>query len=263
VRENPVTGPGADQVFESWVKSQIDAGDVSFDRIVDRKVWPSAPVPNVTAVLGTERRPQTGPIKYADYVYVPFVLLAQGEADGKSSLKSLGVVLTDLGTPVSLNVAPVQIREDEYAFGATYREGIPGNKSGFIADIMSLYRYHDGELKEIFRDVVWMYSKYSDWQSNTSASSCNVDLRIVPQPSDAGPDGFFRIARELQRSYFSDAKNPQFGNPALPEVPADCSLVKLFQKPEIHTWDTTTGIYVDHRGRFLQADDLYKGWPFP
>jgi hypothetical protein len=252
-------------LFESWVESQIDAGNVSFVSIVDRKAWPSAPVPNVTAVLGIEKRPQTGAFKYADYEYLPFVLLAQGEADGKSSsLNSLGVVVVDppIGF-VSLNVAPIQIRQDEYAFGATSRTGNPGNKGGTIFNLISLFRYHDGQIKEIFRDVVWMYSKYSDWESSTSARSCNVDLMIVPQPSDPGPDGFFNIARQFSRSYFGDARNPQFGNPALPEVPADCSLSKLFQKPEIQTWDPTTGRYLDHRGRFLQWDDLYKGWPFP
>src|SRR5438128_2634511 len=87
----PASAPTEEDLFEAWVKSQIDVGDVSFVSIVDRKTWPMVPVPNATVVLGIERRPQQGPLKFADYYYLPFVLLAESEAEAKSSsFKSLG-----------------------------------------------------------------------------------------------------------------------------------------------------------------------------
>jgi hypothetical protein len=248
------------EVFEKLVKSQVEVGDTSLVGIVDRKPWPSAPFPDATVILGTARHPQQDPAKSGDYDYFSFVLLAQGDARAKQpSLISLGLVVPDLplhadrdNRPLSVDVAPMKIREDEYVFGTRHLVGNLGNKGGRLYEVMNLYRFHDASLKEIFRDVVWVEGN----------KSCNVEMKIVQQPSQT--EGFFDIAREFSRSYLGDAKNPQFSNsPAQPEVSADCSLTHELRKPNIQKWDPALGEYVDANGRFLHGDDLFKGWPFP
>lgn len=263
-QEKPPAGPSEDELFEKLVKSQVEVGGASLVRIVDRKAWPSAPVPEATVIAGIARHPAQEPAKSgADYDYFSFVLLAAGNARAKQpSLIPLGLVVPDLGVDpgnpqLSVDITPIKIREDEYAFGTRNRVGSVGNKGGNIYELINLYRFHDAVLKEIFRDVVWEYSKYSEGNS-----SCNVDMKIVQLPSQV--DGFYDLAREFSQSYLGDAKNPQFANqPAQPEIPADCSLARLLKAPNIQKWDPALGEYVDAKGRFLHWDDLFKGWPFP
>lgn len=264
-QENPPAGPGEDELFEKLVKSQVEIGDTSLVGIVDRKPWPSAPVPDATIILGTARHPHQGPIKSADYDYFSFILLAAGDTRAKEpSLIPLGLVVPDLPVfndrynhPLSIDVTPIKVREDGYAFGTRHLAGSLGNNGGRLYEVMNLYRFHDGALKEIFRDVVWVYGKNSEGNS-----SCNVDMKIVQQPLQT--EGFYDIAREFSRSYLGDSKNPQFANqPAQPEIPADCSLARQLKAPHVQKWDPALGEYVDAKGRFLHWDDLYKGWPFP
>lgn len=262
-----------EEISPEWVKTHLEAAHVSFVSIVDRKPWLQAPVPSATAILGIARQPAQGPLKeLLQYSYFPYVLLAQTQSGKDSSLpKLLGLAVSpdfyvvepftglEEQRPLWLDVDRYQIRADEYAFGARLLTGSLGNKGGPLAEVLSLYRYHDGVLKEIFRDVVWSYSKYSDegWRS------CNVDMQIVSSPS--ATDGFFRLTREYRRSYFGDSTARSMVSNTyredLNEVPA-CSLSTPLKTLNTHLWNTEKGLYLDARGRLLQPDDFFTGWPY-
>lgn len=237
--EAPSAGLSEDELFEKLVKSQVEVGGASLVRIVDRKSWPSAPVPDASVIVGIARHPAQEPAKSGgDYEDFSFVLLAAGDARAKNpSVLLLGLVVPDLpvdaggqNRPLSVDVSPIKIQEDRYAFGVRHLVGGVGNKAGRQYEIMSLYTFHDAALKEIFRDVV-----------RVSGGSCNVEMKIVQQPSQV--EGFYDIAREFSRSS------------------AECSLSRRLRAPNVQKWDSTLGEFADAKGRFLHVDDLFKGWP--
>jgi hypothetical protein len=254
--------PGESERIAEFVKSQVETGNVYFDSILDRQVWPLAPDPNTSIVLGLTRQTKMQTLGTGlNAGHLPFVLLVQsGSGEKSEDLKLLGMILQTSDEehyPQSIDVTPFQIADDEYAFGVRSRAGSTGNKGGQLFEVMSLYRYHDDELQEIFRDTVWAYSKYSEknWKSR------NVDMKIVSQPAREGR--FFTITREYVRSYLGNAKNPEFSNSQdLTETPGDCSLSERFGIPKSHSWNTEKDKYLDSRGAFLDWDDFYKGWPF-
>jgi len=259
--ERPQATPNESERIEEFVKSQLEKGDVYFNRILDRQAWPQAPFPNTSIVLGSIRRTKVERLGFGSGDYLPFVLLLQsGSGEKSEALKMLGLILqsrAEGNSPQSIDVTPFRIADDEIAFGVRSRAGDVGNKSGQLYEVMSLYRYHDGELQEIFRDTVWAYSKYSEKNWN----SCNVDMKIVSQPAKEGR--FFTITREYVRSYLGNTKNPEFSNSqGQTETPGDCSLSERLRKPNTHSWNVEKGKYLDARGAFLDWDDFYKGWPF-
>jgi hypothetical protein len=184
--------PSEESAFKEWVASQLEARGVSFVDITDRKPWPLAPEPNTSIVLGLAKRP--APATFGiPFVYFPYILLIQ-TTENPLPPKLLGLELrTDLNVgdpkdknsdtyPKTIDIGPYQITNNEYAFGVTVIEGSLGNKSGQLYELLGLYRYQNGELKEIYRDVLWVYSKYSE----PDYSSCNIDLKIVTQPAESG-----------------------------------------------------------------------------
>jgi hypothetical protein len=266
-----------DDLSPEWVKSQVEMNGAFFVSIVDHQKWPSAVDPNTIVVLGIAKQKETGTLaRVNEFSYFPFVLLAQSSEDRTMPARLLGLALrTDLFVlepktgneefrPLSIDVTPLKIRENEYVFGVTLLSGPGvGNRSGMLVDMVSLYRYHNSQLKEIFRDAVWAYSKYSE----PNYSSCNVEMKILSQPSAAGD--FFTLTRQYSRSYLAEEQNPDFtGANSSPQHFAEtpttsCSLTRDLQTPHAQTWNAEKGLYLDASGWFLQWDDFGKGWPRP
>ena len=254
------SAPTGEDEFAGWVKSRLEASNPSFVSIVDRKPWPQALTPNTSIVLGIAQRSREGAhVETPAYSYFPFVFLFQSQADNPSAaLKKLGLAFQEgwyIDPPgingdnhlLSIDVTPIQILKDEYAFGVRTRAGSLGNKSGLLLEVISLFRYRFGIFQEIFRDVVWAYSKYSE----KDFQSCNVDMELESRPST--DQGFFTITRKYRRSYLGEA--------GAAGIDAPCALSNALQTPNVHRWSPEKGKYLDSRGRFLQYDDIFKGWP--
>jgi hypothetical protein len=268
-RDEPRFIPDIKSEFGDWVALQLETHDATLINIVDQKPWLQSSVPNTTAVLGVAKKKATGLwAKYREYQYFSFVLLAQSQAAGRmSSPKLIGLDLnTDLivpgAHPQTINVSPIQIRADEYAFGVEFLAGSVGNKGGELYGMMSLYRYHDNELREIFRDVIWVYSKYSD----PDFRSCNVDMFLDSEPT---PDSdFYAITRNYNRSYFGESKNPEFTNISSTAVRVadhlteNCSLTNQLKNPNTHKWNPSRHLYVDTGESYLDRRDFGIGGLF-
>ena len=159
--------------------------------------------------------------------------------------------------PISRRRSPFQIRNNEFSFGVRHRWALLGNKSGTALEVLGLSRFENSELKEVFRDVTWAYSKYED-----GANSCNTETTIASEPSSDSE--FFNIVRRHSRSYFGNTRNPEFSNYSnLRNTPVEsCASFKELVFSNTNRWDATKGMYLDSSHRFLTNEDvLGKGAP--
>ena len=257
----PASSPSesnGDVLFTRWAASQLTANNAELVSITDKRAWPFASQPNTSIVLGLAKRDADAELaKYGTpFEYFPFVLLIQ-MTEESASPKLLGIALrTDLFMgdprnryadrhPKGIDVGPFQIKHDEYAFGITVVEGSLGNKSGILFDLMGLYRYQNGELREIYRDAVWVFSKYSEPDSR----SCNVELEVSTQPSNESE--FYLIRRKYKSSYVEDWRGTK---------PVDsCALTSVFRQDYTQSWIPQKEMYLDHDGLFLSENDLGTG----
>lgn len=260
--ETPPKPPKSDDSFAAWVKDRLEASNPSFVSIIDHQPWSNSRTPNTSIVLGVAKRPTEGQLAAEmDFFYFPFIFLAQSDPkDSSQPARKLALTFQEdyfLNAPstiaadhrlIAVDVTPIQILKDEYAFGIRARAGSLGNKGGLLVETVSLYRYQLGQLTQILREVVWAYSKYSEPDS----SSCNVEMELVSRPP-ASNVGYYTITREYRRSYRTKTQEP--------DKEGTCSLTEPLSKPATHTWNGEKGIYLDQSGRFLQIDDLFKGWP--
>jgi hypothetical protein len=247
-----------------WVNSRLEIKGASLVNITSEKPWPFAPGPDTRVVLGLAKVPASETeVKYGrPFDYFPFVLLVQSDAAGTTPT-ALGLnLMKDVyvsgpetfkeNPPIDVDVGPFRITENEYAFGVTVITGEVARLGGSLYEMMDLYRYHDNELKEIYRDVVWAYYKLS----GPNPESCNVDMEILTQPSTEGE--FYTITRQYKRSYLGDGINAEFrGVQNTRATPVEsCRATVDFKAPYTQKWNTEKKMYLDHRGLFLSIDEL-------
>jgi hypothetical protein len=248
------TAAGKIPELDSWVKSRIEVSNPSFVSIVEQQPWPHAKTPNTTIVLGIAKRSTEGShlAEIMDQISFPFVMLLQAKSAENPASRMLAVDYRDdwgTGEGVSLDIRPIQILPDEYAFGVKTVSGSLGNKSGVLVEVLSLYRYRDNRLEEVFRDAVWVYSLYSE----KDTQSCNVELEIESQPSGQG--GYFTLTRRYRKSYLGSFRTP----PPADDTDVPCALTERFRKPNTHRWNPENGKYVGAAGRFMTEDDVDGG----
>ena len=250
--------------FKDWVNAQLEAKGASLADLTDRKQWPFAPMQNSEIVLGLGKFPAEAAVaaQGTPFGYHPFVLLLQSNA-AEATPKLLGIALrTDMYMdpperrvirPEAIQAGAFRIKEDEYAFGVTVISGEVVQHAGTLYGMMGLYRYHDGALKEIYRDVVWAYGKYSEPDS----ASCTVEMEIVTPPSKDSI--FYSITRQYKRSYLGNSKNPEYRSLNSGETPVpSCSMTADYRAPYTQEWNPDKELYLDHRGLFLNDADLLE-----
>ncbi len=155
--------------------------------------------------------------------------------------------------PLRIDPGPYPLRKGEYGFGVRYRVSAIGNKGGTAYEVLGLFRQQDSKLKEVFRDVVWAYSKYE-----SDGNSCNSEMTVGPV--ETGVDEFYNYRRHHNRSYYGEGRNPQFaGVNNFPEIPVSaCTPFKKLESENVHRWNVVKGVYLDSSPRLLQWDDLCK-----
>jgi len=254
--------------MEEWVRNQLTKEKPERVTILEQRLWPDAPQPNTRIILAVGRkRPDAPnptciscPQEFRHFV----VLLAQSSTSRELvnpkllSYFSFGLgIAFGAGVPrISIDVGPYQIREHEYAFGIrSVNDELVGNKEGLAFEYLRLFRYQGAEVKEIFDEVTWGYSKYSE----PGFRSCNTETMIV---SEASPQGeFFTLTRKHSRSYLGDSR--MYG-PGFPdEMPIEsCPDFDKLRFPNVHTWDTTQGRYVDPEFSLRRQDPGTVGSPY-
>jgi hypothetical protein len=259
----PAFAFGQDVAVQQWVRARVSEERLDFDNIVEIKRWLQAPQPNTYVILAIGSKdvlPGEGFATPRGHFALVFLLQSGSEdrlADPKElSFLNFGPVFPENKAirNVSIDVTPYHIREKEYAFGMRKMEANLGNKGGLAFEILTLYRLQGSELKEVFRDFTWAYSKYSE----PGLRSCNVEAVIVAAPERQGE--FFNLVRKQIRSYLGDTRNPQFEavRSQLTETPVDsCSLIGDMQFPNTHRWDHSKGAYLESGRSFLNNPDLW------
>jgi hypothetical protein len=246
------------ELFARWIDDQLNPHNAALDRIVDEQPWTLAPAPNTYIVLGiAKRRSAESMAASRESPFFSFVLLVQSEAAERLiSPKLLGARLPYWGVPddsvnsvnhlKAIEASSIQIRKNEYAFGIRFREGITGKLSSVHYEVLSLLRYHEGELQEVFRDVVWGYLRTFDGVEKV----CAVDAHIVSQPSEDGE--FFTLTRKY--------RGLSLDYPAGEPAPTGCRAFPEMERAKRHVWDPKTGKYLDPKGIFLPWDFAGKGY---
>jgi len=260
----PAFAFGQDLGVQQWVRARVSAERLDLDNIVEIKQWLQAPQPNTYVILAIGSKdvvPSEGFSTPRGH-FALMSLVQSGSPDRLADPKELSFVSLGPVFPeskgdrveVSIDVGPYQIREKEYALGIRKLEADLGNKGGLAFEILTIYRSQGSELKAIFRDFTWAYSKYSE----PGLRSCNVEAVIVSAPERQGE--FFNLVRKQTRSYLGDRRNPQFEDvrSQLTETPVNsCSLIGDMQFPNTHRWDPAMGAYVESGRSFLNNADLW------
>jgi hypothetical protein len=239
-----VPGFGQNTDLDRWMETQVKAHQIDFVRVVDTQQWLQAPIPKAYVVLGLGEQIVDAPgfPSGRRTSYPIFVLLAQSESgDRLTNPKAVSFLVVDNDiTPdnpqdfrVSIDVAPFQIRKNEYVFGVKHRWSLVGNKSGVAYDVFGLVRLDNGEMKEIYRDITWAFSKYESGPFN-----CYAEAVIASEPS--------------QREFFNIVRRPQ-------DPQASCRSFPGLQFPNTQVWDPAKGVYMDSSRRMFSEDDMGKG----
>jgi hypothetical protein len=254
--------------LEEWVQIQLTKEKPERVTILEQKLWPHAPQANTYVIVAVGiRKPDTPnpictscPQEFRDFV----VLLVQSSTSRELANPKLlsyfsfrSGILLGTGVPrISIDFGPYQIREREYAFGIrSVDDELVGNKGGLAFEYIRLFRYQSAELKEIFDEVRWGYSKYSE----PGFRSCNTETMIVSEPSPQGE--FFTLTRKHSRSYLGDSR--MYGPKSSDEMPIEsCPDFDRLRFPNIHTWDTTQGRYVDPEFSLRRQDPGKAGSPY-
>jgi hypothetical protein len=261
----PAFAFGQDPAVQQWVRTRVSAEKLDFDNVVEIKQWLQAPQPNIYAILAIgskDVRPGEGFATGRGHFALVF-LVQSGSADRLTDPKEISFLNFGPMFPeykglriVSIDITPYQIREKEYAFGMRSMDALGvGNKGGLAFETLTLYRLQGSELKEIFSDFTWGYSKYSE----PGMRSCNVEAVIVTTREGQGE--FFNLVRKQTRSYLGDTWNrelPETIKSQLTETPVDsCSLIGDMQFPNTHRWDSAKGAYVESGRSFLNDPNLW------
>jgi hypothetical protein len=233
----PVSAGSQTLPLDEWVHAQLQKEKLEQVTVIEAKLWPYAPQPNTYVIL-VEATKNLNTLNPAVTRFVAMLV------HSSSSLEVVDPKLIGYG-PVnsylhraSIDVAPYQIRQQEYAFGIrTIDDSLVGNKIGLALEYLYLFRYQPSELKQIFDEVIWGYTKYSE-----PGGSCNTETMIVSEPPEQGE--FFKLIRKHSRSYLGDARMYPFSVKV--ETPLDsCPAFRQLQFPNVHTWDSTQGQYMD------------------
>ena len=256
-----------DEDVRAWVASQVKPRNITVDSVVNLTPWPRGSQPNLFVILATGSKPSRSPgVTEFDF---GFVILAKSqtprELRGPQLLAlfapedttpdqdwPISVSARRLSSPLSIDVAPFQIRKGEFAFGVRYGTDDLGNKGGHAYEVLSLFRYHDAKLSEIFRAVTWAYERSME-------DTCNSDMVIIANPPRAGDEsGYFTLTSKHKRSYSGDTRNPPsayFEGPHSIAVKS-CEPFREFEKTNVHTWNAARGVYLDQDGKWLFPEAL-------
>jgi hypothetical protein len=251
---------GQDVAVEQWVRAHVNAEKFDFDNIIEIQRWLQAPQPNTYAILAVGSKDVQPPgLATARGQFALVFLVSSGSEDRLADPKEISFLNFGPVFPgykirdASIEVTPYQIREKEYAFAMKSTEADLGNKSGTAFEILTLYRLQGSELKEIFSDFTWAYSKYSE----PGLVGCNVEAVIVSGPERQGE--FFNLVRKHTRSYLGDGGTPQAepGSPSTEPPAVSCSVIGDMQFPNTHRWDASKGAYLESGRSFLNNPDLW------
>jgi hypothetical protein len=252
----PVSAVSQTMPLENWVRTKLEQEKPEQLTVIDARLWPYAPQPNTYVILAeVMKKPDS--LKPEDTQYV--VMLAESSSSVELANPKL-IVYSAVDSFIhrgSIDVGPYQIRQQEYAFGIRWiDDALVGNKSGLAFGYVDLFRYQPSGLKQIFDEVIWGYTKYSEPEFR----SCNTETVIVSEPPEQGE--FFKLVRKYSRSYLGDSR--MYPSVHSGETPLDsCPAFGKLQFPNTHTWDPAQSRYTDPESSLRQGDIVGKiGSPY-